>query len=63
MVRIKKIYEDKEKGTILVSLRETEAGDTCEVEMDPNVAVDIVAISKTETPIDFERVKQVEECK
>jgi hypothetical protein len=61
--RIKKIYEDKEKGNILVSVRETEPGKTCEIEIDPNVAVDIVAISKTELPMEFERIKQVEECK
>lgn len=61
-IRIKKIYEDKEKNMLLVSIRETEAGETCEIELDDNISVDIVAISKTDMNIDFDRTKQVVEC-
>lgn len=61
-VRIKEIYENKEKGNFLVSIREITQGDTCEKELDKNISVDVVAISKTETPFEFDRVKQVEEC-
>ena len=62
-VKIRKIYEDKEKNQIMVSIREIEKGETCEVELDNNIAVDIVAISKTDKAVEFDRVKQVETCK
>jgi len=61
-VKIKEIYENKEDDNFLVSIRETIQGDTCEKELDKNIAVDVVAISKTEKPFEFDRVKQVEEC-
>ena len=61
-IKIKKVYEDKAKNTLLVSVRETVAGDTCETELDKNVSVDLVTISKTEMNIDFERLKDIKEC-
>ena len=62
-IRIKKIYENKEKKSMLVSINETTQGETCETEIDKNVSVDIVAVSKTELPLEFDRVKQIQECK
>src|SRR3989339_825987 len=41
---------------------ETEKGDNCVLENDPNVSVDMVAISKTDWTIEFERVKRVDSC-
>lgn len=61
-IRIKKLYEDKEDGSLLVSIRETEPGELCEVEKNMNVAIDLVAISKTDYEIEFERVKHLDEC-
>jgi len=62
-VKIRKIAEDKEKGEMRVDIRETVKGSSCEVEMDKNVSIDIVAVSKTDKSFEFDRVKQVEECK
>lgn len=62
-IKIRKLYEDKEGGKLIVSVKETEAGKTCaEIEEKMNVTVDLVAISKTDYAIEFERVKEVEEC-
>jgi hypothetical protein len=61
-IKIKKLYEDKDSNTLLVSIRETEPGKTCEVEENKNVAVDLVAIDITDMKVDFERVKEVKEC-
>lgn len=61
-LKIKKLYEDRDSNTLLVSLRETEPGETCEVVENPNVAVDLVAIDITGMKVEFERVKEVKEC-
>lgn len=61
-IKIRKLYEDKDKNELLVSIRETEPGETCEVEQTKNVSVDLVAVDMTGMQIEFERVKQVEEC-
>jgi hypothetical protein len=61
-IEVRKAYEDKEDGSLLISLRETFPGETCEIELDEHVAVDVVAISITEYEIEFERVKKFEEC-
>ncbi|MBN1463421.1 MAG: protease complex subunit PrcB family protein [Paludibacteraceae bacterium] len=61
-IKIRKLYQDKDTNTLLVSVREIEPGETCEVEENMTIAVDMVAISKTDLQIDFERVKQVKEC-
>lgn len=60
--KIKKIYESADKNKLVVVVEEYEKGKNCTVENDRNVAIDIVAISKTDKEIDFERVKKVEEC-
>jgi len=61
-IKIRKLYEDRDKNELLVSIRETEPGETCEVENVKTVAVDLVSIDMTEMNIDFERIKQVQEC-
>ena len=61
-LRVRKVYENKRDKQMLVSIRETEAGGTCDVEMDSNVSVDLVSVSKTELDVEFERIKQVLEC-
>lgn len=61
-IKIKKVYEDKEDQSILVSIEETFPGDTCEVEEAPHIAVEVATIDKTEYEIEFERLKKVVEC-
>lgn len=63
-IKIRKVYEDKDNKTLLVSVLEVDPGETCadKVELDKNVALEIAAISKTDWKIEFERMKQVEEC-
>ncbi len=61
-IKIRKLYEDKDKNTLLVSIQETEPGSTCEIVENKNVAVDLVAVDITGMKVEFERVKQVKEC-
>lgn len=61
-IKVKKVYEDKNKKQLLVLIEETDKGDGCEVEKEGNILVDIVAISKTDYKIDFDVVQKVEEC-
>ena len=61
-LKIEKIYEDKDDQTLLVTLEEREQGEYCEVENDPNIAVDIAAISKTDWEIKFDRIKKTISC-
>lgn len=61
-IKIRKLYEDKDENTLLVSIRETELGESCEKIENKNVGLDIVAISHTTRKIKFERVKEVQEC-
>jgi hypothetical protein len=61
-LKVRKIYQDKGNNKLVVSLREEDPGDNCQYETNPNVAVDLVAISKTTKKIDFERIKEVVEC-
>lgn len=62
-VKIRKVYEDKKTKTLLVSITETFPNDDCAPELAPHIGVDIVAINKTDWKIDFEKVKDVLECK
>lgn len=62
-LRVKKVYEDQPKSQLIVSVKEEVPGENCEVTNDKNVAVDLVAISKTEYNITFDRVKSIKECK
>lgn len=61
-VKVKKVYEDKDDKTLLVSIEEVFPGETCLIENSPHIGVDIVAINKTDWNIEFERVKVTEEC-
>lgn len=61
-LKIDKIYEDKEDQILIVTLEERVQGENCDLENDPNVAVDIAAISKTDWKIKFERVKKTIIC-
>lgn len=62
-IKVKKIYQDKEDKTLLVTLEETEEAENCELENDKNVMADVVAISKTDWKVEFERVKKIIDCK
>ncbi len=61
-IKIRKLYEDKDSNTLLVSIRETEPGNSCEVIHNKNVAVDLVAVDITGMKVEFERVKEIKEC-
>jgi len=61
-VKVKKVYEDVDKDKILVEFEEVDPKDECNMEIDPNVAVDLVMLSKTDTRIDFEKITKVIEC-
>jgi len=61
-IKIRKLYKDKDSNTLLVSVRETAPGSSCEVIHNNNVAVDLVAIDITGMKVKFERVKEVKEC-
>ena len=62
-IRVRKVYEDKANSKLLISIREQLAGTTClDVEVKPNVAVDLVAINHTDMSIEFERIKEIKEC-
>lgn len=61
-VKIKKVYEDKEKRKILIEFEETNPDDDCEMEKDNNIAVDMVMLSKTDWRVDFEKVTKAVEC-
>jgi len=61
-IKIRKIEEDKENNKLKVFIRETELEENCEIELDKNLALDIVAISKTDIEIEFDREKRTEPC-
>lgn len=61
-IKIKKIYEVKETGSLLVSNLQTKPGDTCRPGNVTYIAVDLVAISKFDKNIEFELLKETEEC-
>ena len=56
-IKIKKIYEDKEKKKMLVEFEETVPEKDCNMEKDKNIAVDMVILSKTNYRINFENYK------
>lgn len=63
-IKVRKIYEDRAEKTLIVSIAEYTPGKTCasQLENDPNIPVDLVAISKTDWEISFDKIEQVEEC-
>ena len=61
-IKIRKLYEDKEDQSLIVSIKQTDLGDSCEIEKDSTVSLDLVAVSKTDWKIDFDIVKETKEC-
>ncbi len=61
-MKIKRVYENKDKKELTVLIEETEMGDNCEVEVEGNVTADVAAISKTDYNISFDRVKKTIDC-
>jgi CRISPR/Cas system CMR subunit Cmr4 (Cas7 group RAMP superfamily) len=62
-IKIRKVYEDKTKKRLLVSVEESVPGDSCTPELGKNVAVDIITLSKTDFSITFDKIKKTIECK
>jgi len=60
--KIKKVYEDKAKKRILVSIEDTVLGDKCKLTPGMNVAVDIITLSKSDWEIKFDRIQKTDEC-
>lgn len=60
--KIRRIYVDKEKESLLVSTKITMPGETCVTEPDLTIGVDIVAIDKTDMEIDFETQRTTNFC-
>lgn len=61
-MKIKRVYEDREKKKILIEFEEVDPDSDCQMEIDNNIAVDMVMLSKTDWKIDFEKVTKVIEC-
>jgi len=62
-IKIRKIELDNDSDTLKVFIRETIKGESCtDIEDDNNLALDIVAISKTDNNIEFVREKREELC-
>lgn len=61
-IKVRKVYEDKANKTLLVSIIESFPGENCVSNFSPHIAVDLVAINKTDWQIDFERIKDDIEC-
>lgn len=62
-VKVRKIYLDKEKNKLLVSVRIIQPGDNCPKLLQQGVGVDIVAVDKTDMKIDFETLRETRVCK
>lgn len=61
-MRVKKLYQDKDNKRFIISVEQHDPGDLCQEDKNKNVALDLVAISKTDWKIDFEAVKKIDEC-
>ncbi|MBI2414830.1 hypothetical protein HYV31_03275 [candidate division WWE3 bacterium] len=62
-VKIRKIYLDKEKNKLLVSVKIMQPGDSCAKLQQPGVGVDVVVVDKTDMRIDFETLRETQICK
>lgn len=60
--KVRKAYKNKEQNKILISLVREDPGETCEVEQNKNIWIDLVEIDKTDWEIDFELIKKIIEC-
>ncbi len=61
-LKIKKVYEDKKEKRMIVEIEETNPDNDCQIEIDNNIAVDMVIVSKTDWDIKFEKVTKAVEC-
>lgn len=61
-MKIRRIYTDRDSNSLLVSSTITQPGDNCVKAQEWNVAVEIVAVDKTDMPVDFETLRQTELC-
>lgn len=61
-IKVKKVYEDVDRDKILIEFEEVDPEDDCKMEIDPNIAVDLVMLTKTDKRIDFEKITKVIEC-
>lgn len=61
-LKIRKIYNIKEKDEFQALIKLTKPGKTCEVQQVSNVVMDIVKIKKTDKNIDFKKEEGTEEC-
>lgn len=61
-IKVKRVYMDTKRNKLMAAVEEVELAENCVVDYAKNVAVDIVAVSKTDKKIDFDRTKTVEPC-
>jgi len=61
-IKVKRVNIDKDSNTLKVIVRQNKPGDSCTYDVDPNAPVDLVAIGKTESNIEFETTKETLEC-
>lgn len=61
-IKIRKVYENKDDGILLISILETFPEEGCQVEENPHIAVELVALDKVDLKIDFERIKKELPC-
>lgn len=59
-LKVRRVYDESDK--VEISLREERPDDDCVLPQYKNVAVDIVAITRTEKPVDFSLVKEIYSC-
>ncbi|HSX39294.1 MAG TPA: hypothetical protein VLI92_01765 [Candidatus Saccharimonadales bacterium] len=62
-VKVRKVYSDKTDKSLIVSIEQIDLGENCVLETGPNVAVDLVAISKTDWKIAFDVIRKAQPCK
>lgn len=62
-LKIKKMLESKPEKKLTASIEESEKAVNCAIENQKNIVIDIVAISKTDWDIEFERIRKTEECR
>jgi len=61
-IKVKKITQKETTKEISILIEETFPGKTCVQENSMNIAVDLVAITKTDVKIGFDRIKTVKDC-
>jgi len=61
-LKIRRIFEKREDGTLIVSVRDRRPGKNCVDEEYSNISADLVAVSKTNKVISFQSIKDIYEC-